>query len=842
MIHSNIHNSSMMSTEDGSSSTVYGSPQPAPVTAHRHPPSYTRRPLPDYFASDETTAGGATAATAQGRSGAFAAYANRQDTLELSNAQQRSASLREGSRASPQPSMRAAAVSDATQSQQHQPQSRALTDASQALLEVVVPVSATLPGQEAQRRPLGLYIRTGRGGPNNVTRLVLIRLTDPADPFFLYELELLEDDYGAFKQRLELLVDFNGFPRYLVNLLRDIAEGASPYELSFVLHASADGSRGTLRVLEATAFKTVEHISLLLLRQGDAGLKRYLAERFQFFERAFHSSEAACASTTQQLQAEVDSLRSENSDLHETLRRKEEEMRFSATDAEKGQLAALNRLRDQHSKETNALRDSYEKKLETHARALDEKAQQLRDTTAEKDDALHTLRARVTELETTTATLQSRLRSAQDTCGLQAKELETLREMNDELANFKAEATKAMSENELNYVTLAERLRGSSTALQSREEKVSALEAHNEKQDAYIRILAEQSTQQADRIREMEKSLEKAHHIIANQLQTIKSARDRYRIAADQLRSQEALLQEREGTLRRQKDEVASTNERVQELLRKNNDLREQLEKTNAAREQLVVEVKQTQQALLRLQQSTSIGGRHWGVLSGGYRAGIPPATTAGGASTLDDGLRLSAGLSGDLMSEFGANTHVMSQTNYRSMAGSPTSAPAATGSYRPTMPCGSFGGSVDAMRFSESRGPALFPSPAMPSTSASPSPAHGSQERAGSSETAGLTDPHGRGSTASLAKTEPSPASSSQARSTSPGAAAAAAVATRRTQPIVRSVPLDKPVPGASSGTSGNAVRSSFQELAVKSFFSGDAAASVSNAAVGAEGKSAYF
>lgn len=915
MINSYIQNSSAMSTEDGSSSTVYGGPQPSRAAPHifdrrhRAPADSTCQPSHDYYAAEGGVGpSSARASAAQVNSGASPTSFGQRDSIESNAAGRHSGSPRpygsgfqrgnmhahaggskvavgereEEAHYSSAPYMRALRPSGIPAPQTSE--QKALNEQIQPLLEAVLPVSTRTPAQEAQLRPLGVYVRTGRGGPNGVTRLVLVRLTDPADPFFLYELELLEDDYGAFKQRLELLVDFQGFPHYLVNLLQDIADGTSPYELSFALHAAAasgctpaavagDASRGTLRVLETTAFKTVEHISLLLLRQGDAGLKKHLAERFQFYEHSFRSAEAARAALAAELQTQTEQWHAEGEALRDALRTREEEMRFMATNAEKEQLAALSRLRDQHAKETSTLRESYEKKLETHTRALEEKGQQLRDMTAEKDAAAAQLRTRVEDLEATNATLQSQLRRAQDTASIQAKELETLREMNDELANFKAEATKAMSENELNYVTLTERLRGTSTALQSRDEKVAALQEHYEKQDAYIRILAEQNKQQADRVQETEKSLEKAHHIISHQLQAIKNTKERYSIATDQLRSQEALLQEREGAMRRQRDELTSANERVQELLRKNNDLRDQLEKTNNAREQLVQEVKQTQQALLRLQQSTSINGRHWGVLGrtagaapsvavggsgGGYRAGISTLGLSSGvtASAMEDRYGTTASVPVELMREFHANANVVSaQGSYCGVSGGGGSVGASGSTYRPAGSGGGESGAPVSATRGAATGPTLFHTQATAATmrsSSSPSPVYSSQERAGSSETAGLTEPHGRTSTSSLAKTEPSLPSSSIKNNDNKNdtSHSNSITALRRPQPLVRSVSLEKPTAGFHASPSNSAtplvhhshsIRSAYNELAVKSFFSGNSGAQ-SVETEGAAQQSAYF
>ncbi|KAK7200860.1 hypothetical protein NESM_000144600 [Novymonas esmeraldas] len=824
MINSHHASSSVASTEDGSSSTFTGGHPHQRPSWQEERPQYLRQQSQRQEPHSHSRDAGVRSPSLRARHDyPCETHAQRRDTRCDGGDGGAAASLRERESRSQRryieaveegaPPLHGGRTARVNASALASPKPAA--EEPQALLESVVLVSTRMPPHEPQVRPLGVYVRTGRGGPNGVTRVVLIRLTDPADPFFLFELELLEDDYGTFKQRLELLVDFHGFPRYLVGMLRDIADGTSAYELSFVLNTatSADASRGTLRVLETTDFKTVEHISLVLLRQGDAGLKRYLAERFQHYEQSYRAAEASRVATTADLQAKVEELHTTVETLRERLREAEEQRRFMSTDAEKEQLAALNRLRDQHAKEMNSIRAACDKKVEQLTHAADDAARQLRLSTSEHDTATAELRAHAASLEASVTTLQSQLRSAHDTAGVQARELSTLREMNEELANFKAEATKAMSENELNYVTLTERLRGTSTVLHSREEKVAALQAHYEKQDEYIRILAEQNKQQADRVREAEKNLDKAHHIITNQLQAIKNVKDRYRIAADQLRSQEALLQERDGSMRRLQEEAAAATERVHELLRKNNDLREQLETTNNTREQLVQEVKLSQQALLRLQQTTSINGRHWGVLSSAYggrdvgaRAGSAMDAAPGGGAT-------------DLMREFGANAHVVGQSGHRGLYTTSASSAdhrslntgnAAAAERAPSMTAPLPAAQAAASGAAVPRRPSLF---AEKATSASP--AHSSQDRAGSAETAGLTEPHGRASTSSLGRTEP------------------AAVG-----PAAASARLTTLAPRAA-----HAPRSSFNDLAVKSFFAaGDDVAERASSRTAPVVESAYF
>lgn len=78
--------------------------------------------------------------------------------------------------------------------------------------------------------------------------------------------------------------------------------------MTFTMHRG-DADRATLRVIEPTQFKTVEHLSLQLIRQGDVGQKHYLAERFQYFANALACSERQRERVTQQTESEIAQLR-----------------------------------------------------------------------------------------------------------------------------------------------------------------------------------------------------------------------------------------------------------------------------------------------------------------------------------------------------------------------------------------------------------------------------------------------------------------------------------------------------------------------------------------------------
>ena len=54
---------------------------------------------------------------------------------------------------------------------------------------------------------------------NNTTQVLDIKLTDEADPYFYYHLEIGEDDFHALRAEQNLLVDFVQFPHKFIELL-----------------------------------------------------------------------------------------------------------------------------------------------------------------------------------------------------------------------------------------------------------------------------------------------------------------------------------------------------------------------------------------------------------------------------------------------------------------------------------------------------------------------------------------------------------------------------------------------------------------------------------------------
>lgn len=122
-----------------------------------------------------------------------------------------------------------------------------------------------------------------------------MEITSERDAFFLYTLQVSEEDFHDLKRDQSLLVDFASFPAKFVELLelcRGVNEAAKhntggaenrcPNERPaaglkfFAVLAVADGNP-VFKVVEANQFKQLTHLSLRFQPGTDETIKMYLS-------------------------------------------------------------------------------------------------------------------------------------------------------------------------------------------------------------------------------------------------------------------------------------------------------------------------------------------------------------------------------------------------------------------------------------------------------------------------------------------------------------------------------------------------------------------------------------
>lgn len=123
----------------------------------------------------------------------------------------------------------------------------------------------------------------------NTQPLLHMEITSERDSFFLYTLQVSEDEFHDLKNDQSLLVDFASFPAKFVDLLRLCCEGTENSEntnsnskpLRFFAVLRVNDGVPQFRVVESNQFKQLTHLSLRFQLGTDETIKQYLSGRLK---------------------------------------------------------------------------------------------------------------------------------------------------------------------------------------------------------------------------------------------------------------------------------------------------------------------------------------------------------------------------------------------------------------------------------------------------------------------------------------------------------------------------------------------------------------------------------
>ncbi|XP_066548366.1 spindle assembly abnormal protein 6 homolog isoform X2 [Amia ocellicauda] len=230
-------------------------------------------------------------------------------------------------------------------------------------------------------------------------RDLVVRLTDDADPYFLYNLVISEEDFQSLKVQQGLLVDFSAFPQKFIDLLNHCLEEQdkeSPRFLLQLLSSSPvfDYAPASLNIVETNAFKHLTHLCLKLIHGTDVEIKKYLATCL------------SCAKDEKQL-------------LEQKLKKTEEDLsrQLSYTQQALSEKSReLDRLTSEWTSQTTALSNRHaqeltterEKALEAQTKYQQQSEQQRRELESLHQKSVQQLQSRQTELEASNKELTER--------------------------------------------------------------------------------------------------------------------------------------------------------------------------------------------------------------------------------------------------------------------------------------------------------------------------------------------------------------------------------------------------------------------------------------------------
>ena len=268
-----------------------------------------------------------------------------------------------------------------------------------------VPVVLKHPDREDRSSTLTVQMSYTVGQPRN-QKVLHIQLTDEADAFLLYTLDISEDDFHALKTEQSILVDFPTFPSKFVELLKHCQSAAGEDHPRFVAVLSTLGGAPVLTVTETNPFRQLAHLALRFVSGNDAAIKKYLAGRVADFKAQLALTRDELGERTAQLQetaelaaGQTEKLRTIEEDhvraLHE-LDVKQQSQLASAKEAAVAAQQEMSRLADQ---ERSRVVERSETELSTTRQSLTRVQSELGQLTSAHHELELKLRERTSRLE-----------------------------------------------------------------------------------------------------------------------------------------------------------------------------------------------------------------------------------------------------------------------------------------------------------------------------------------------------------------------------------------------------------------------------------------------------------
>ena len=252
-------------------------------------------------------------------------------------------------------------------------------------------VEVTASSADTRHSDLVVRIVGGTRQPvqGQVEKIVHFEVTDDSDPYFLYMLDVGEQDFHGLKREQSILVDFSLFPGMFIQLLdhcvaasANVGVGGGEEEgVESNFLARIDQSTGVFSIIEANNFKQITHISIQMRPGNDASIKAYLASRLNHTCAVMRRQAREVETMGDQLNAEKSMRRDMADELRELRTHRDVDMQS---------------IKAAHSEEISRLQVKASDALESERTARSEEVASLR---AGSDNGAATAAARIAELE-----------------------------------------------------------------------------------------------------------------------------------------------------------------------------------------------------------------------------------------------------------------------------------------------------------------------------------------------------------------------------------------------------------------------------------------------------------
>lgn len=376
-------------------------------------------------------------------------------------------------------------------------------------------------------------------------QVLAIEITDEQDPFFLYAMEIGEQEFHSLKHEQSLLVDFLTFPHKLLELLRMSNRNYEESPKLIYTMSRINAHEATFNIIETNLFKQLVHLSLRFRSGNDEIIKTHLASRLKEFK-------ASCEDLQQRLNQTEESLELRTAQYNDISRqyqtvkiendRRLEERRLEdqekLTTVRQQMLDTQLRMQNQFDYEKRALEEKYQKQLDETTGKLEHHQNKLNDLLGNKSS-----------LEGTERELSSRVRQLEHELDLANNELTHLRTNHKSLETTKFEQEKALTEYRIRQENLERQLQDKDELNQKLTVILDTNSDFKSQQDDTVALLKATVSKLEDKLNQSATEINKGNSIIQKLQSEIKSGKQKLKLKNTVVMQQENVIQQKQDQL-----------------------------------------------------------------------------------------------------------------------------------------------------------------------------------------------------------------------------------------------------------------------------------------------------
>ena len=377
---------------------------------------------------------------------------------------------------------------------------------------------------------------------------LIIQVTNPNDPLFLYSLDLSEIEYQQLKTEQSLLVDFQNFPDFITKMFFYCKNDKDDiYTCVLTLGGIGEnnfssGGAGVLSVEEKTQYRKLNHLILKLQAANDITLKKYLSDVSKEYKEKFENLSQKYADLNQNYEL----MQKENGNLKENLQKIEYEHKTSLDNLINEKNKEINSIKENNFKETKKQLEAMESDKNKTIADLENRISQLQGILDDATKNKTQLEEHKLKLEINQKDLEGKFAISNTELNVYKTEITNLRQENADLNKKCLNYEKNLTEYNFKNESILKQLEEKNKSLENMKQLIDSLNKQRDSNEDTIKSLKASNNKLENKLQLSIKEINKGNDIIQRLQNDIKNQKSKIKSSKNELNTQEQLINQKQ--------------------------------------------------------------------------------------------------------------------------------------------------------------------------------------------------------------------------------------------------------------------------------------------------------